>query len=173
MGNHTYVNVIGKVTIDKGEGKFKDVLYIPHQSHNIFPIYQLTHGDRGRTVEFTPDSIFIKDLETRLIISIGVADHASQLYYFSEFGHDDDSDYLVDFDHTSTIDSDFEENFGYLNLGVLTYDQVLEPSISSPPTDITYIFVPDDSCIYIAIDSSDSVQQDIHCLLDFVHGMTT
>ena len=85
MGNYTYMNVIGKGTIDKGKGYFKDVLCVPHLSHNLLSIYQLTHGDRGRTVEFTPDSIFIKDLETREIIATRVVDHASMLYYVSIF----------------------------------------------------------------------------------------
>ena len=80
MGNHTYMNVIGKGTIDKEEEYFKDVLCVPHLSHNLLSIYQLTHGDRRRTVEFTLDLVFIKELETRQIIAIGVVDHASHLY---------------------------------------------------------------------------------------------
>ena len=125
----------------------------PHLSHNRISIYQLTHGDRRRTVEFTPDSFFIRDFETRDIISIGVVDHASRLYYLY-FTHDDDSDFSidssVDFYHTSSVDSNFEEDFSYLNLGILTCDQVLDPSITSPP-----IVVFDASCIHIAMDSSD------------------
>ena len=87
-----------------------------------------------------------------------MVDHASRLYYFSNFGHNDDSDFSTDFDHISNDDSYFEENFGYLNLGVLTCDQVIESSISSPPTNIPSIVILDDSCIHIAMDSSDSVQ---------------
>ena len=162
MGNHTYMNVIGKGTIDKGEGHFKDVLCVPHLSHNLLSIYQLTHGDRRRIVEFTLDLVFIRDLETRQIIATGVVDHASRLYYFSDFAHDDDSDFLADssadFDHTSCVDSDFEEDFGYLNLGILTCDQVLESSTISPPTYILSTIVLDDSCTHIAMDSNDSMQ---------------
>ena len=54
IGNHTFINVIEKYIINKGEGYFKDVLCIPHLSHNLLSIYHLTHGDRRRTVEFTP-----------------------------------------------------------------------------------------------------------------------
>ena len=71
MGNHTYINFIGKDTIDKGEGYFKYLLCVPHLSHNILSIYQLTHGDRIRTMEFKPYLVFIKDLETRKIIFVG------------------------------------------------------------------------------------------------------
>ena len=80
MVNHTYLNLIWKGTIDNGEGYFKDVLCVPHIRHNLLSIYQLTHGDKGRTMEFTPNLVFIRDLETREIISIGVVDHASRIY---------------------------------------------------------------------------------------------
>ena len=62
------------------------------------------------------------------------------------------------FDHISSVDSDFEEDFGSLNLGILICDQVLESLISSPPIDIASIVVPTYICIHIAMDSSDSVQ---------------
>ena len=55
-----------------------------------------------------------------------------------------------------------------MNLGVLTCDQVLEPSIASPPIDILSTIFLDDYCIQIAMDSSDLVQQQIHCILDLV-----
>ena len=119
-------------------------------------------------MEFTSDLVFTRDLETRAVIVTRVVGHAYQLYYFVEFSHDDGNDSSAvssaDFDHTSSVDSNFEEDFGYLNLGILTYDQVLEPSISSPPIDIPSTILPNDIFIHIAMDSSDSVQQDIHCL---------
>ena len=90
-----------------------------------------------------------------------MVDHTSRLYYLY-FSHDDDNDFSAnssaDFDHTSSVDSDFEEDFGYLNLGIFTCDKVLEPSIASPPSEITSIFVPDDYYIHTAMDSSDLVQ---------------
>ena len=52
-------------------------------------------------MEFTPDLVFIRDLKTRKIIATGVVDHASRLYYFSYFSHDDDSYF--------SVDSDFDE----------------------------------------------------------------
>lgn len=71
MGNHTYMNVIGKGTIDKVGGYFKDVLCAPHLSHNLLYIYQLTHGDTRRTMEFTPDYVFSRDLEARKVLLQG------------------------------------------------------------------------------------------------------
>ena len=157
MGNHTYMNVIGKGTIDKGEGYFKDVLCVPHLSHNLLSIYQLIHGDTRRTMEFTPNLLFIRDLNTREVIATWVVDHASWLYYFSNFGHDDHYYFSTNFDCISNDDSNFEENFGYLNLGVLTCDQVIKLYIYFPPIDIPSNIFPIDIHIHISMDSSDSI----------------
>ena len=105
MGNHNYMHVIGKITIDKGEGYFKYVLCVPHLSHNLLSIYQLSSEDRGRIVEFTPNLVFIRDLETRKIIATGAVDHASRLYYFSYFSHDDDGYFSVDLDFERLVGS--------------------------------------------------------------------
>ena len=51
-----------------------------------------------------------------------------------------------------------------MNLGVLTCDQVLEPSIASPPIDIPYTIIPDDSCVHISMDIDDLVPQGVHCI---------
>lgn len=53
-------------------------------------------------------------------------------------------------------------NFGYLNLGILTSDLVLEPCIPYPPSTIATL----DSSVASSKFSRDSSQQDIHCLLD-------
>ena len=51
--------------------------------------------------------------------------------------------------------------------------QVLELSISPPPTNIAYIFTLNDSSIQTTMDSNDSVQQDIFVFQTQFHGMTT
>ncbi len=115
-------------------------------------------------MEFTPNLVFIKDLETREILYTRVVDHTSQLYYFIDFSHDDDSSYSVDFDHISSDDLDFEENFGYLNFDIITCDQFLDPFIHSPHIEISFIVVLDDDFIHIAMDLGNLVQRDIHYL---------
>lgn len=96
-----------------------------------------------------------------------MVDHASRLYSFSNFVDDDDFtfDDSTHVDHTSCDGSDFEENSGHLNMGILTCDPVLEPYIPSPHIDITSPIVPDDVNSAIVLPSCDSIQQDIHYLL--------
>lgn len=84
-------------------------------------------------MEFMPDSIIIRDMESKEIISTRMVDHASRLYMFLEFALHDGSDPLA-IDCTPSVNIDSEKNFGYLNLGILTSDPVLEPFIPSPPS---------------------------------------
>lgn len=114
-------------------------------------------------MEFTPNSVIIRDLESGAIIATRVVDHASRLYSFSDFGPIDEVD------SSYVDDSDFEENFGHLNLGILTCDPVLEPCISSPPIDITPPITLDDVASATVLPSCDLVQQDISCLPTSVH----
>ncbi|GLJ09904.1 hypothetical protein SUGI_0118020 [Cryptomeria japonica] len=166
MGNHTYMDVIGKGSIDIGDNSFNDVLCVPHLTNNLLSIYQITHGTTKRVVEFTPDSVFIRDMETRAIIATGVVDHASWLYSFSDFVDNDDFtfDDSTHDDHSYCDGSDFEENFEHLNMGILTCNPVLESCISSSHIDITSPIVLDDADSATVLPSCDSVQQDIHCL---------
>lgn len=90
MGNNTYMKVCGKDSIDIGERKFNDVLCVPSLTTNLLSVYQITHGAQGKIVEFTPDCVYIRDMETRDVIATRVVDHDSRLYSFSHFAHDDD-----------------------------------------------------------------------------------
>lgn len=77
MGNNTYMNIIGKGFVNIGDGTFNDVLCVPHLSNNHLSVYQVTHSGAGKIVEFTPDSVFIGDLERKEIISTRLVDHSS------------------------------------------------------------------------------------------------
>lgn len=103
-------------------------------------------------MKFTPNSVIIKDWERREIIVTRMVDHASWLYTFSDFVPDDGYDPLV-VDHTPSVNFDFEENFGYLNLGILTCDLVLEPCILSPPPTIASEYI----CVTTFMATCDSV----------------
>ena len=72
MGNNTYMKVSGKGYIGIGEGTFNDVLCVPSLTTNLLSIYQITHGGQGKTIEFTLDRVYIRDLETRDIVAIGM-----------------------------------------------------------------------------------------------------
>lgn len=88
------------------------------------------------------DYVINRYLESREIIATQMVDNASWLYTFTIFLFDNVF-YPSVIDHTSSVDHDFEENFGYLNLRVLTCDLDIEPCISSPPPTIAI----DDACI--------------------------
>ena len=90
MGKITCMKVYGKGSIPMGEGKFNDVLCVPSLTTNILSIYQITHWAQGKIVEFTPDYVYIRDMETRDVIAMGVVDHTSHLYYFARFVDNDD-----------------------------------------------------------------------------------
>lgn len=109
--------------------------------NNLLSIYHITHGGDGRTMEFTPDSVIIQDLESREIITTRVVDHSSHLYTFADF-YSNDGIVPSTIDDTSSVKYDLEETFGFLNLGLITSDLVLEKCISSPPS----IVVVDDTC---------------------------
>ncbi|WP_233109404.1 hypothetical protein, partial [[Clostridium] innocuum] len=72
-------------SIPMKEGTFNDVLCVPSLTTNLLSIYQITHGAQGKIVEFTPDYVYIRDMETRDVIAMGVVDHTSCLYSFSHF----------------------------------------------------------------------------------------
>ena len=48
VGNDTQVEVEGKWQVEMENREFKDVLYVPNLSSNLFSIYQITHyGDEN------------------------------------------------------------------------------------------------------------------------------
>lgn len=68
--NHSYMNVIGRVSIDVGDDTFNDVLCVPHLPNNLLFIYQITHGVVGNTMEFTLDQVIIRHVERKVVIAI-------------------------------------------------------------------------------------------------------
>ena len=113
MGNNTYMMVSGKGSIPMGEGTFNDVICVPSLTKNILSIYQITHGAQGKIVDFTPDFVYIRDIETRDVIAMGVVDHASCLYYFAYFFYNDDDIHDVP-NPLSRVNNSCEENIAHL-----------------------------------------------------------
>lgn len=103
-------------------------------------------------MEFTPNLVIIRYLESRDIISTRVVDHSSRLYTFADFAfHDDIVPSAVN--HTSSMNHDSKDTFGLLNLGVLTSDLVLVSCTSSSPSTI----LVDDAFVATNMASFDSV----------------
>jgi hypothetical protein len=101
----------GKGFVDVGIGTFEDVLCVPNLSTNLLFVYQIAQN--GRKVEFTPDSITIRDLEDNALLAVGKADHESRLYAFSHFVPDSHSTALLT--HSDFVSKLWHERFGHLN----------------------------------------------------------
>ncbi|KAH9295237.1 hypothetical protein KI387_038825, partial [Taxus chinensis] len=91
LGDNTSTQVFGRGSIEVSGGTFNNVLSIPSLSTNLLSVYQITHLSQGMRVEFTPDSVYVRELHSDTIIAVGVVDHQTQLYSFSHFVPPSDS----------------------------------------------------------------------------------
>ena len=85
-GNDTTIAVCGNGSVAIQDGVFNDVLYVPYLSANLLSISQITHSGSGKIIEFTADSVFIRDSAIGGLIAIGTVDHTTCLYTFLHFG---------------------------------------------------------------------------------------
>lgn len=139
MGNNTYMSVCGKGSIDIDDGTFNDVLCVPSLSTNLLSIYQIAHNGTGKTVEFTLDSVHIRDIQTGNIVATWTVDHSSCLYAFTHFGPPSP---LSEFSSLSTREHVVSEvKFGHLNLCVFpsVHETSVETSTPLPPVEITSV----------------------------------
>lgn len=79
----TWFNGSGSIEVDGGT--FNNVLCVPTLSSKLLSVYEITHSGTDKIVDFTPDSVLIRDLRSRELVVVGNVDHASQLYEFSHF----------------------------------------------------------------------------------------
>jgi hypothetical protein len=63
VGDDRSLSVVGSRTIQLDDGHFNDVLCVPSLSCNLLSIYQITHSGEGKTIEFSPHQVVIKDLK--------------------------------------------------------------------------------------------------------------
>lgn len=127
MGNNTYMKVCKKGSIPIREGTFNDVLCVPSLTTNIISIYQITHGEHNKIVDFIIDYVYIRDMDTRNVKAMGISDHTSCLYSFAYFFNNDDDIHDVP-NPLSRVNNSCEENIGHLN------HFVLEISVELPNT---------------------------------------
>jgi hypothetical protein len=116
IGDDSPVDVIGKGFVDVGTGTFEDVLCVPNLSANLLSIYQISQN--GRKVEFTPDSVTIRDLEDNALLAVGKDDHESRLYAFSHFVLDSHSTTFLT--HSDSVSKLWHEWFGHLNFAIFS-----------------------------------------------------
>jgi hypothetical protein len=63
VGDDRSLSVVGSGTVQVDNGHFNDVLCVPSLSCNLLSVYQITHSGEGKTIEFSPHQVVIKDLK--------------------------------------------------------------------------------------------------------------
>ena len=64
MGDDSPIEVTGKGRVELLHGSFEDVLHVPKLLVNLILVYQITHSDTRKRVEFTPNALNIYDLHS-------------------------------------------------------------------------------------------------------------
>jgi len=75
MGDDTLIEVCGRGSVDVGDGTFHGVLCVPSLSTNLLSVYQITHTGSGKQVEFTSDSVEMRELHSGSTVTVGRVDH--------------------------------------------------------------------------------------------------
>jgi hypothetical protein len=87
FGEDKYLSVVGYGTVQVDNGHFNDVLFFPSISCNLLLVYQINHSGEGKTIEFSPHPVVIKDLKyPKHILATGLVDYITRLYKLENFG---------------------------------------------------------------------------------------
>jgi hypothetical protein len=114
FGDDRSLSVVGSGTIQVDDGYFNDVLCVPSLSCNLLSIYQITHSGEGKTIEFSPHEVVIKDLKyPKHVLTTGIVDDITRFYEFDNFR----SSYFpsVFVAHSDDLRKLWHERFGHLN----------------------------------------------------------
>ncbi|KAH9292456.1 hypothetical protein KI387_042361 [Taxus chinensis] len=113
VGNSASVDVLGSGIVNMPNGHLNNVLYVPHMSNNLLSIYQICNSGDGRTVEFSPDKVVIRELHDHDdIVATGFVDPCSRLYVFESFDNSAGSSLIA---HADSLSKLWHERFGHLN----------------------------------------------------------
>jgi hypothetical protein len=108
------LSVEGSGTIQVENGHFNDVLCVPSLSCNLLLVYQITHSGEGKTIEFSPHQVVIKDLKyPKHVLTTGISDDITRLYKFENFGSTSFSSVFVA--HSDDLSKIWHVRFGHLN----------------------------------------------------------
>jgi hypothetical protein len=114
VGDDRSLIVVGSGTVQVKNGHFNDVLCVPSLSCNLLSLYQITHSGEGKTVDFSPHQVVIKDLkDPKHVLATGNVDDITRLYKFEKFG----SSYFLSVfvAHNDDLRKLWHEWFGHLN----------------------------------------------------------
>jgi hypothetical protein len=114
VGDDRSLSVVGSGIVQVDNGHFNDVLFVPSLSCNPLSIYQITHSGEGKTVEFSPNQVVIKDLkDLKHVLATRIVDYITRLYKFDNFGSSYFSSVFVA--HRDDLKKLWHERFGHLN----------------------------------------------------------
>jgi hypothetical protein len=114
VGDDRSLSVVGSGTVQVDNGHFNDVLCVPSLSCNLLSVYQITHSGEGKTIEFSPHQVVIKDLkDPKHVLATGIVDDITRLYKFDNFGSSSFSSVFVA--HSDDLRKLWHEWFGHLN----------------------------------------------------------
>jgi transposase InsO family protein len=114
VGDDRSLSVVGSGTVQVDNGHFNDVLCVPSLSCNLLSVYQITHSGEGKTIEFSPHQVVIKDLkDPKHVLATGIVDDITRLYKFDNFGSSTFSSVFVA--HSDDLRKLWHERFGHLN----------------------------------------------------------
>ena len=112
MGDDSQIPAAGRGSVKIHHGEFKNVLYVPSLTTNLFYVYQKTHIGSPKRVTFDFDSVEITETTTGNIIVKCIANDAIKDYEFSHYFPVSPPIALLTHDNnTSKI---WHERFGYL-----------------------------------------------------------
>jgi hypothetical protein len=114
FGDDRSLSVVGSRTVQVENSHFNDVLCVPNLSCNLLSVYQITHSGEGKTVEFSPHQVVIKDLkDPKHVLATRIVDYITKLYKFDNFGSSSFS--LVFVAHSDDLRKLWHEWFGHIN----------------------------------------------------------
>jgi hypothetical protein len=113
IGDDRSLSVVGSRTVQVDNGHFNDVLCVPSLSCNLLSVYQITHSSEGKTIEFSPHQVVIKDLkDPKHVIATIIVDDITRLYKFDNFGSSNFSSFFVA--HRDDLSKLWHEKFGHI-----------------------------------------------------------
>jgi hypothetical protein len=114
VGDDRSLSVEGSRIVQVENGHFNDALCVPSLSCNFLSVYQITHSVEGKTIEFSPHQVVIKDLkDLKNVLAIEIVDDITRLYKFDNFGSSYFSSVFVA--HSDDLRKLWHEQFGHLN----------------------------------------------------------
>jgi hypothetical protein len=114
VGDDISLSVVGSGIVHVDNGHFNAGLCVPSLSYNLLSMSQITHSGEGKTIEFSPHQVVIKDLnDPNHVLATGIVDDINRLYMFDNFG----SSYFpsVFVSHSDYLNKLWHEKFGHLN----------------------------------------------------------